>query len=127
MSIDELYNNISAGRYDSSMPYPSGKRYPEDHVFDEEKSVRWNREKVAEENKKRQQDLADYRASVRAGEDAFRNDVVSFIEAEYGLNKSQAQAVFSLAYEHGHSAGFEEVLIHVQSFGSFASDIIRML
>ena len=109
------------------MPYPSGKRYPEDHVFDEEKSVRWNREKVAEENKKRQQDLADYRASVRAGEDAFRNDVVSFIETEYGLNKAQAQAVFSLAYEQGHSAGFEEVLIHVQSFGSFAGDIIRML
>lgn len=127
MTIDELYNNISAGQYDSSMPYPSGKRYPEDHVFDEEKSVRWNREKVAEENKKRQQDLADYRASVRAGEDAFRNDVVSFIETEYGLNKVQAQAVFSLAYEHGHSAGFEEVLIHVQSFGSFAGDIIRML
>lgn len=94
MTIDELYNNISAGQYDSSMPYPSGKRYPEDHVFDEEKSVRWNREKVAEENKKRQQDLADYRASVRAGEDAFRNDVVSFIETEYGLNKAQAQAVF---------------------------------
>ena len=59
MTIDELYNNISVGQYDSSMPYPSGKRYPEDHVFDEEKSVRWNREKVAEENKKRQQDLAD--------------------------------------------------------------------
>lgn len=94
MSIDELYNNISAGQYDSSMPYPSGKRYPEDHVFDEEKSVRWNHEKVAEENKKRQQDLADYRASVRAGEDAFHNDVVSFIETEYGLNKVQTQAVF---------------------------------
>lgn len=47
MSIDELYNNISVGQYDSSMPYPSGKRYPEDHVFDEEKSVRWNRENVA--------------------------------------------------------------------------------
>ena len=127
MSIDELYNNISAGQYGSSVPYPSGKHYPEDHIFDEEKSVRWNREKVVEENNKHQQDLADYCASVRAGEDAFRNDVVSFIETEYGLNKAQAQAVFSLAYEHGHSVGFEEVLTHVQSFGSFAGDIIRML
>ena len=55
------------------------------------------------------------------------DEVLSFIESEYDLNKSQAQAVFSLAYEQGHSAGFEEVLTHVQSFGSFASDIIRML
>ena len=84
-------------------------------------------EKAAEENNKHQQKLADYRASVLAGEDAFCSDVLSFIESEYDLNKSQAQAVFSLAYEQGHSAGFEEVLTHVQSFGSFASDIIRML
>lgn len=127
MSIEEIYNNISAGQYGASVPYPSGECYPEDHLFDEEKSVRWNRERAAEENNKRQQKLADYRASVRAGEDAFRSDVLSFIESKYDLNKSQARAVFSLAYEQGHSAGFEEVLTCVQSFGSFASDIIRMV
>ena len=127
MSIEEIYNNISAGQYDASVPYPSVKRYPKDHIFDEEKSVRWNREKAAGETNKRQQKLADYRASVLTGEDAFRSDVLSFIESEYDLNKSQARAVFSLAYEQGHSAGFEEVLTHVQSFGSLASDIIRML
>ena len=127
MSIEEIYNNISAGHYGSSVPSPSRKCYPKDHIFAEEKSVRWNREKAAEENNKHQQKLADYRASVLAGEDAFCSDVLSFIESEYDLNKSQAQAVFSLAYEQGHSAGFEEVLTHVQSFGSFASDIIRML
>lgn len=88
MSIEEIYNNISAGQYDASVPYPSVKRYPKDHIFDEEKSVRWNREKAAEENNKRQQKLADYRASVLAGEDAFRSDVLSFIESEYDLNKS---------------------------------------
>lgn len=47
MSIDELYNNISAGQYGSSVPYPSGKHYPEDHIFDEEKSVRWNRKRLS--------------------------------------------------------------------------------
>lgn len=126
MTAEEIYNNIRARKYGSSVPFPSEKSYPKGYIFDEEKSVRWNREKVIEENNIRQQKLADYYASVRAGEDAFYNDVISLAKSEYGLNDAQAQAVFSLAYEHGHHAGFEEVLAYVQLFGGFARDIMQM-
>ena len=125
MTFGKISTKLMTGAYEPKVPFPCSKQvYPDTYVFDEGRTVRWNKEKVKEENQKREEALAEYRASVREGENAFRTDAISLAMDEYGLNEAQAQMVFSTAYEHGHSAGFSDVLYYVEVFGELAGKIL---
>ena len=100
------------------------RTYKPGHIFDEDKSVRWNREKLDEENAKYKQEQAEYHAAVQEGEDRFQNDILAYIESEYKLNNAQAKIIFSMAYQYGHSSGFYDVLTQAQTFSEFANNII---
>lgn len=125
MTFGEISTKFMTGAYEPKVPFPCSKQvYPDTYIFDEDRTVRWNKEKAKEENQKREEALAEHRASVREGENAFRADAISLAMEEYGLNETQAQMVFSMAYEHGHSAGFSEVLNYVEEFGGLAGKIL---
>lgn len=124
MTFEEIYKNINNGKYEPSIPYPMARTYKPGHIFDEDKSVRWNREKLDEENAKYKQEQAEYHAAVQEGEDRFQNDILAYIKSEYKLNNAQAKIIFSMAYQYGHSSGFYDVLTQAQTFSEFASNII---
>lgn len=50
-----------------------------------------------------------------------------YLAARYGdgLNERQQGKVYSLAYERGHSAGYEEVGLYYQDYADFARGIIE--
>lgn len=87
------------------------KKVKPDHVFDENKSVKWNREQVEINN-------ATYRAEVarlnteknKAREDVV-NMIVEKIQSEMGtsFSKRKAKAIWEFAYEERHSYGFYDV------------------
>lgn len=74
-------------------------KVPEGHIFDEEQSVRWNREQVklhnahvAEEYKRRDHDQ-------RAMDTKLRDDCIDVIMQEFHLTNSQACKVYDYCYE----------------------------
>lgn len=54
----------------------------------------------------------------------FEVDLVKAIEEEYGLNTKQAELVYSMSYDEGHSSGYNEIINYVYDFGPFAKYII---
>lgn len=80
--------------------YVPVKRFREDHVFDEDKSVKWNREEVARQNEKQielQRQARDMCAQSRAN---LNEAIYKYImnEAIYGHYFSRAEAAFIWAH-----------------------------
>lgn len=104
-TTEELIEEIIAIR-EAYLKENKVKRYSENHIFDENKSVKWNREEV-----KRKNEL--YR-SIRDVE-RFYNDIIVYaikqdIIDTYGINKDQSNIIFERAYDKYHSDGFIYIL-----------------
>lgn len=54
----------------------------------------------------------------------FEVDLVKAIKEEYGLNTKQAELVYRMSYEEGHSSGYHEIINYVYDFGPFAKYIL---
>jgi hypothetical protein len=63
----------------SANPAPDRKKFPENHVFDADKSVRWNREEVARRNSEIDDRVAQYRRDLLHSEQNLRNSVIDYI------------------------------------------------
>lgn len=60
-------------------PAPDRKKFPENHVFDADKSVRWNREEVARRNSEIEDRVAQYRRDLLHSEQNLYNSVLDYI------------------------------------------------
>lgn len=123
-SLEEIRENISQKKYEVTRRYPSQTPYPADYVFDEDKSVKWNREQVIIENEKIAAAKKDYQDAENAAYKAFRTDVIGFLQDTYDLNETQAVYIFGKAYEDGHSEGYYAVLYNANDYGEFARAIL---
>ncbi len=94
MNYEEFYNKINNGDYNSKLPYP---HYPINNAY--EKSLAHDAKRAYGENTRRLQIL-------------FESDMRKYLESEIGkpLTDAQFNAVFSKAWEDGHSSGYSEVL-----------------
>ena len=107
------------GEYKSKIQYPSRSDYPyykEGHIFDENLSVKANREMVATENAKYDNAFRWYRVSVAAAEKRFKDDLIAAIVND-GVCQRTAEIIFQKAYEDGHSVGMYEVISNAEEFG----------
>ena len=75
--------------------YVPVKRYRDDHVFDEDKSVKWNREEVARQNEKQIELQRQARSHANLSE-AIYEYIMN--EAIYGHYFSRAEAAFIWAH-----------------------------
>lgn len=101
MSISEIERKYNDGEYTISVP--DIKRLPDWHVFDENKSVKWNREAVAEYNKlanKQREEAIKLRAKKNS---QFHMDICDYICHEYNLSMRQAELIENYVYEEKHS------------------------
>lgn len=127
MDSNIILEKINRKAYDSQVKYPSGK-FSENHIFDEDKSVRWNREEVERQNNNRLAQIKAYRESEAQGEKDFRDDVIQYLLENYRINKNQkiAERIFSKAYDDGHSGGYGEVLTHAEEIADLIEDVLAM-
>ena len=133
MSYDDAYSAIthlhkkieelSAERDKALETYPA---YSEGFIFDEEKSVRWNREELQRRAKRREQVLKNYCEKERGLQREASNVIKEFIAQEFGLSPAVNDEIYAMAEENGHSAGFYEILSMANSYGEFAKRILRI-
>ena len=127
-TADGIKDRIKEGIYKTNKPYPdfeTHKKLDEKHVFDEEKSVKWNKEKVKEYNESIDIMIRDYHDDVRRLTKLFETDINHMVRKVYGLNKKQADLVYKQAYERGRSSGRHEVVSYVEDYADFACEIIK--
>lgn len=119
IKIRDKYNN---GEYRCVRPLL--RSFAPNHIFDENLSVRRNREMVEEHNRNVEAQMREYREKDAALHRQLREDVVGYIWNEYDLNEKQARAVEWFAYDKGHSSMYD-YFSYVDEFADFAEDIVN--
>ena len=87
----------------SANPTPDRKKFPENHVFDEDKSVRWNREEVARINAEIEDRISQHRWDLYHSEQNLHNSVIDYIVDYFrggdsrinNFDRGEAEAIWS--------------------------------
>jgi hypothetical protein len=122
MHIDEIRNSYNRGEYTYKVDIP--KKVKPDHIFDEELSVRRNRELVQEHNDNVDQLQRDKNRKQRELNEQFTKDVVEYIMAFYNLTEKQARILENFVYDEHHSY-MGDYFTYIDTFASFADDIVN--
>lgn len=101
MDIEDIRKKYNNGDYTYNMFVP--QTVGENHVFDENLSVKQNREMVREHNEKvisMHKEKHEKNAMLHL---RMRNEVIQYIAHTYGMSKEQASIVESYVYTEKHS------------------------
>lgn len=103
------------------------QKYKVGHIFDENMSVKWNREKLEEENKKYNDEVARLNTEKNKGFCRANDLVYQKIREEvgHGLSEHAAAVIFNYAYESKHAYGFYAVRQELESLIELVSEILK--
>lgn len=131
LDINTIRDNYNTGKYSVGYNYPGEakeadlKKLPQDYIFDENLSVKRNREMVIEHND-RVETLRARKKSLQADLDRrLTEDVVDYITENYNLSRAQARIVEMLVYQEKH-AFMCEYFSYVDTFAEFAETVIEV-
>ena len=99
-------------------------KLPEDYVFDEELSVKRNREMVIEHNHKVDEIRTRRRQKQGELDKELKEDVITYIKENYDLTDQQARTVESWVYRE-HHAFMCDYFSYIDTFADFADDLIN--
>ena len=124
MKYEDIIEKINNGDYDIKNTL-NKKQYPENYVFDENKSVKWNKEEVVRQNEKIKKAIK----SKFDGQNQFKRDVIQYILEHQllsgsKLNENQAEKIYKKGWEDGHSSGYHNVMIEIEDLIDFIGDIL---
>lgn len=126
LHIDEIRKLYEQGHYTFKLPEDANiKTLPVDYIFDEDLSVRRNRELVEEHNSK----VEDLKRRKRAGQEDLNRqltyDVIEYIKESYDLTEAQARIVEMFVYREHHSF-MCDYFSYIDTFAEFADDIANI-
>jgi hypothetical protein len=122
MHIDEIRNSYNRGEYTYKVDIP--KKVKPDHIFDEELSVRRNRELAQEHNDNVDQMQRDKNRKQRELDEQFTKDVVEYIMAFYNLTEKQARILEKFVYGEHHSY-MGDYFNYIDTFADLADDLVN--
>lgn len=85
------------------------KKLPSNHIEDENKSVKWNREFVERNNNDFLKAVADTQRKRSLAMNEAENKIVKYIQKESKTSEKGAKAIFDMAYREGHAFGLNDV------------------
>ena len=97
----------------------------DDFIFDENMSVKANREMVEVHNRKVREQRAENRAKQNELERQMREDVTVYIVEQYDLNKKQAKLVEGWVYTEHHSF-MGDYFSNIDSMSEFAELVVNL-
>lgn len=125
-NYQQINERVVDGIYNTKLSYPTrDSSYSHRHIFDEEKSVRWNREMVEQKKLEYKTLISNFRDDVRNLEKLFELDVTEFLKDEFNFNESVARKVYKEAWSGGHSGGYNEVLSDAVEISDWVSEILK--
>lgn len=101
MDIYEIKQRYSDHYYD--VERPTLRKYEPGHVFDEDKSVKWNREKLVEYNEGVNRQMREYLDQCYAKDTEFKGDVCQYLVEAYEVSHAQAELIQAYVWEEHHS------------------------
>lgn len=99
--------------------------YPDSHVFDENKSVRWNADKVKTENQRIREAKQAVQEKRMQKKRQFLDDIASAVQMEHDFTVNQSKIVAAQAWEEGHSNGLYEVIAQAQIIADFCETFLK--
>lgn len=126
-SLDMLDDNISNNKYTnfSNRPEKPEGYKKDNYVYDENKSVKWNRDHQKELTDKYINDLNLYRSRLSYLEKLFMKDLKSAISIQFDLTPKNAELLANIAYEESHSEGLSSIVTTARDLGELANLIIK--
>jgi len=127
IELDDLYINWRSCESEYKKHNLLGQKYSTNYVFDENQTVKWNREKVIEENKKIDNDIAEYKQKFIEQGHIFHKELDTFLltDPEYGNNRiSKEQLKFIKEYA---SNNFENEVVYFEDGFYTALDVYQNL
>lgn len=106
---------------------PTGlQKYKAGHIFDENMSVKWNRDKLEEENKKYGDEIVRLNIERNKGFSAAYELAYQKIQDDVGhdLSRTAAEKIFNYAYDDKHAYGFHEVRWELERLIELVSKIL---
>lgn len=121
----EIQSDFEQMQAMSCVPSGIGK-VSADHVFDENQSVKWNREQVNIHNARYLQEVARLNTEKNKARDAIYEDIYRAIRQEVGhnLSRSKAMALWSYAYDKGHAFGIYDIVANLQEIMELARTLL---
>lgn len=125
--LDMLENDIENNKYVNTLERPKKPEgYKKDnYVYDENKSVKWNKEHQEELTDKYIKDFNIYHLKSVDLEKQFMNDLKLAILNQYDLTLANAELLANIAYEESHSEGLNAIVTTAKDLGSLATLIIE--
>ena len=122
MDIFEIRDKYLNGDYDFKLDIP--KKVSEHHVFDEDLSVKRNRELVVEHNAEVDR-LHRYKRERQGDLDKrLAYDVEKYIIDQYGLTAKQASIIESFVQYHYHSC-MSDYFSYIDTYAEFATKLVN--
>lgn len=127
MEFENIIENINKNEYANKVTRPTKPEgyKKENYVYDEEKSVRWNKEHRLELEEKWNQEWSRYLKGANQAEIEFKNDLIKAIMKFADVVEEQAKVIYSRAYEEDHSNGLEAIVNKAQELSEFILDVIN--
>lgn len=85
------------------------RKLTSNHIEDEEKSVKWNKEFVEENNKKYLEAVSEAQRKRSLEINRVQKEIEKYIQKETKTSKEAAKYIFDFAYSQGHSEGISSV------------------
>lgn len=124
--ITVIREDFVNGKYTYTIPVDERiSSVKEDHIFDENQSVKWNREQVAIHNEKVKQQRHDSFVQSQQLICQMRKDVVAYIMGVYGFSGEISDRIEREVYTEKHSDMYS-YFENIDSYAEFVSDILKI-
>lgn len=125
--LDILEYDIKNNKYVNTLERPKKPEgYKKDnYVYDENKSVKWNKDHQKELTDKYIKDFNLYYSKSLDLEKQFINDLKSAISIQFNLTSKNAELLANVAYDESHSEGLNAIVTTAKDLGSLATLILE--
>ena len=111
ITIEELYD--MAEKYVNFSCKPKSCKYKIGTVFDEDKSVKWNKEEVERLNKVYEAEVKKLNTQKNELMINLVHSIKTYIIQETNVKKEQADKIYDYLYSEYHSYGLRECISHL--------------
>lgn len=102
------------------------KKVPLGHIFDEDKSVKWNIEQVEINNRNYYEEVIKLKSERSECMNVVLEDIYTAIQEDMSceISREQAEIIWCYAYDMGHSGGVYDIFSYLSDLMEFVESIL---